>query len=130
MNKVTEFLKACGTFYFATVDGDKARVRPFGAVSEYEGRTYFCTNNTKACFKQMIANPNVEICGCKGRDWIRISGKAVADPRDEARAAFLEASPNLGRMYKVGDGIFEVFYITDGTATIIAADGKGETILL
>jgi uncharacterized pyridoxamine 5'-phosphate oxidase family protein len=95
---------------------------------EFEGRTYYCTNNTKECFKQMIANPNVEICACKGHEWIRISGKGVADPRDEAKAAFLESNPGLARLYKLGDGIFEVFYITDGTATIYGTNNEVITL--
>ena len=38
MNEVYEFLKACRTYYLATVDGDKARVRPFGTIDLFEGK--------------------------------------------------------------------------------------------
>ena len=33
MEEVFEFLKNCGTFYIATIDGDQPRVRPFGVVN-------------------------------------------------------------------------------------------------
>ena len=33
MNEVSKFLKDCGVFYIATIDGDKPRVRPFGVVN-------------------------------------------------------------------------------------------------
>ena len=33
MQEVYEFLKNCGTYYLATVEGDQPRVRPFGAFS-------------------------------------------------------------------------------------------------
>ena len=37
MNEVYEFLKECKTYYLATVDGDQARVRPFGTIDIFEG---------------------------------------------------------------------------------------------
>ncbi len=116
MNKVTELLKACGTFYIATIDGDQPRVRPFGAVEEMNGRTYLCTNNTKACFKQMMANPKVEISGMIGDKWIRITGKVAVDPSLEAKVKFLEAHPMA--IYKPDDGIFEVIYFTEAKGSI------------
>ena len=61
MKKALEFLQESGTFYLATTEGDQPRVRPFGAVFEYEGKLYIVTNNTKKCFKQMLENPKVEI---------------------------------------------------------------------
>ena len=63
MKKIYEYLKNCGTFYLATVKGDKPQVRPFGAVCEFEGKLYIVTNNQKDVYKQMKANPNVAICG-------------------------------------------------------------------
>ena len=116
MNRITEELQKAGTFFIATVEGDQPRVRPFGAVAEFEGKTYICTNNTKACYSQMLANPKTEI-SASGSDgtWLRISGELVRDDRDEARAAMLEANPGLGMMYHVGDGIFEVLYLTNVT---------------
>ena len=118
MNAITEELKKTGTFYVATVEGDQPRVRPFGAVAEFEGKTYICTNNTKACYAQMLANPKTEICGMQpDGSWVRISGNLVRDDRDEARAAMLAENPSLGMMYHVGDGIFEVLYIADAKGT-------------
>ena len=38
MKETLQFLKDAGTFYLATVDGDQPRVRPFGAVVEFEGK--------------------------------------------------------------------------------------------
>lgn len=63
MDKALEFLKDCGTFYLATNEGDQPRVRPFGAVFEYEHKLYIVTNNTKKCFKQMLQNPKLKSVG-------------------------------------------------------------------
>ena len=37
---VHDFLKKNKVYYLATVDGDQARVRPFGTVMLYEGKLY------------------------------------------------------------------------------------------
>lgn len=41
MDRIIEFLKNNKVFYFASVDEDKPRVRPFGFFMEYEGKLYF-----------------------------------------------------------------------------------------
>ena len=40
MKETMEFLKKAGTFYLATCQGDQPRVRPFGALCEFEGKLY------------------------------------------------------------------------------------------
>ena len=47
MNEVYEFLKQCGVYYLATVEGDQPRVRPFGTIDLYEGRLYIQTGKKK-----------------------------------------------------------------------------------
>lgn len=119
MNKIVEELKKAGVFYIATVDkAGQPRVRPFGAVTEFEGKVYFCTSNTKDCYAQMLANPATEISGMQPEGtWLRITGKLVRDDRDEARSAMLEDNPNLKDMYHIGDGIFEVLYLDNAVCT-------------
>lgn len=130
MNKIVEELKKAGVFYIATVDADgQPRVRPFGAVDEFEGKVYFCTSNQKSCYEQMIANPKTEISGMQpDGSWLRLSGKLVRDDRDEARAAFLESNPNLKNMYSVGDGIFEVLYLEGPVCTKYSFTATPEVI--
>lgn len=131
MSKTVEFLHSVGTFYVATDDGGQPKVRPFGAVMDYEGKVYFCTNNQKAVFKQLLANPKVEICSCAADGkWMRITGEAVVDDSDAARGAMLESMPGLKRMYSVGDGLYEVFYLQNATATIFGMGVTPETYAL
>ena len=47
MQEVYEFLKKCGTYYLATVDGDQPRVRPFGTIDMFEGKLYIQTGKVK-----------------------------------------------------------------------------------
>ncbi|BCJ96505.1 NimC/NimA family protein [Anaerocolumna cellulosilytica] len=131
MNKAAQFLADCGTFYIATVEKDQPRVRPFGAVVEWDGKTYICTNNKKDVFAQMKENPKVEISAMNNTgNWIRISGKLAADPRREAKEAMLKAYPSLTKMYSLDDGIYEVLYFTEGTATIYSFGAEPEVFNL
>lgn len=41
MREVYDFLKSCGTYYIATVEGDQPRVRPFTSLNYYEDKIYF-----------------------------------------------------------------------------------------
>lgn len=118
MKEVLEFLKECQTFYLATCEEGQPRVRPFGAVAEYEGKLYISTNNKKEVFKQLLENPRFEISGMNKDKWIRLEGVAVRDERRAAREEMLTENPSLMGMYSVDDGIMEVLYIKDATATI------------
>lgn len=118
MNEAYEFLKKCGVFYLATVEGDQPRVRPFGAVNLFEGKIYFQTGKIKKVADQMKANPKVEISGMAGGEWIRLAGEVVLDERIEAQEAMLEANPSLKSMYAPGDGNTEVYYMKSGVVDI------------
>ena len=47
IDKVYYFLNDAQTYYLATVDGDKPRVRPFGTALIYDGRLYIQTGKVK-----------------------------------------------------------------------------------
>lgn len=113
MNNIVNELKKTGVFYVGTMDGDQPRVRPFSSVTEFEGSLYLCTNNTKDVYKQLMANSKVEICGMSKGTWVRITGRLVRDDRDEARSAMLADPTGPSSLYKLGDGIFEVFRLED-----------------
>jgi uncharacterized pyridoxamine 5'-phosphate oxidase family protein len=132
MDTVIDFLNDAKTFYLATVDGDQPRVRPMGFVMRHKDRLYMGTNNTKDMYRQMKANPKIEICtfGSDGR-WIRVCGKVSFDDSPETQAKALEAAPQLKSMYSVGDGKFTLFYFEPGAAaTITGFDGSKKEIEL
>ena len=129
MNKIVEFLNDTKIFYLATIDGDKPRVRPFGAVMEKDGKIYFCTNNQKDVYRQMQKNPNIEISATKENgDWLRLSGQAVFDSSKDTKQTMLDECPVLKTMYSADDGKFEIFYITNASATVFSLCGKKETL--
>lgn len=129
MEEVLKFLKDNVVFYLATEEEDQPRVRPFGAVAEFEGKLYICTNNTKKVFKQIQKNPKVEICGMgKGGSWLRIEANCFADERKEAKEKMLSDNPGLKNMYSVDDGKFEVLYLKDATATFASMKGEPKVV--
>ena len=47
MNEIYDFIKKCGVYYLATVDGDQPRVRPFGTIDLFDGKLYIQTGKSK-----------------------------------------------------------------------------------
>ena len=117
MNEVFEFLKAAQTYYLATIDGDKARVRPFGTAEIFEDKLYIQTGKKKDVCRQIVENPWVEICAFKDGTWLRVSGKLVADDRVEAKKVMLDKNPSLRAMYDENDDNTIVFYFEEAAAT-------------
>ena len=118
MKEVQKFLKECGIYYLATVEGDQARVRPFGTAEIFEDHLYIQTGKKKDVFKQIENNPKVEICAFKDGKWIRVSGKLVLDDRVEAKKDMLDKNPNLRNMYDENDDNTAVLYFESGRAII------------
>ena len=129
MNEVYEFLKKCGTYYLATVDGDQPHVRPFGTIDLFDGKLYIQTGKIKPVSAQMHANPKVEISGMAEGKWIRLMAEAVADESIEAQEHMLEAYPSLKNMYKPGDGNTEVYYLKNVTASVCSFTDAPKTYI-
>jgi uncharacterized pyridoxamine 5'-phosphate oxidase family protein len=134
MDTVFEFLKASPIFHIASVDGDKARVRPFRFMMKRNDTLYFCTNKTKEVYKQLKQNPDIEISdmGSDGGTWLRIRGRIAFDETREAKAQAFEESPNLLNMYPKGadDETFVTFYFTEAVATIFSFTGAPKIVPL
>ena len=121
LENVCEYLKNAGTYYLATTDGDQPHVRPFGTAHVFEDRLYIQTGLKKDCAKQLLANPNAEICAmAKDGSWIRITGRLVLDERIEAQESMLDDYQSLRKMYTPGDGNTAVFYF-DGAKAVISS---------
>jgi uncharacterized pyridoxamine 5'-phosphate oxidase family protein len=128
MERVEKFLKEAGTYYLATVEGDQPRVRPFGTAHIINGKLYIQTANTKDVSKQIHANPKVELCAFKDGQWLRVAGELVSDDSHEARQAMLDAYPSLQNMYSADDGITEVLYFKNATATFSSFTAAPEVV--
>ena len=118
MNKVVEEIKKTKVFYVATIDGRQPRVRPFSSITECEGKAYLCTGNFKEVYKQIISNPNIELCGMLGEtSWLRVSATCMEDNRLEVQEAMLADETGPKGLYKAGDGRFVTFRLDNVVAT-------------
>lgn len=128
MNEIYEFLKAAGTYYLATLEGDQPRVRPFGTVELFEGKLYIQTGKVKPVSRQLHANPKAELCAFRDGKWLRVSGELIPDERVEAKKHMLDAYPSLRAMYDENDGNTEVLYFAHGTAVFSSFTEAPRTI--
>ena len=126
MHEVFEFLKAAGTYYLATMDGDQPRVRPFGTIDLFEDRLYIQTGKVKDVANQLKANPKNEISAMLDGRWIRLEAEAVLDENIEAQVHMLDNYPSLKAMYTPGDGNTEVYYLTNASAAICSFTAEPE----
>lgn len=117
MQEVYDFLKKARTYYLATIDGDQARVRPFGTIDIFEGKLYIQTGKVKEVSKQIEKNPKVEICAFMDGTWLRVAGTLVRDDRIEPKKHMLEQYPMLQKMYSAEDDNTEVLYFKAAKAT-------------
>lgn len=131
MSKINDFLNEAGVFFLATTDGDQPKIRPLGLHMEMDGKVLFGIGDFKAVYKQMLANPKVEIVASKkDGHWLRYTGKAVFETDEKYAAAALEAMPHLKSIYNEETGNkMMMFSLVDATAVDIAVMGEGESLI-
>lgn len=128
MEEVYKFLKTCGTYYLATMDGDQPRVRPFGTIDVYNGQLTIQTGRKKDVAQQMLVNPRVEVCAFDGQHWLRVTAKAVEVPEVAAQEHMLNDYPHLRSAYTPGDGNTMIFALTEATATFSSFTEPSRTV--
>ncbi|MDR1021654.1 MAG: pyridoxamine 5'-phosphate oxidase family protein [Synergistaceae bacterium] len=131
MSRTAELLGDAKVFHIATIDGDQARVRPFGFVMDFEGKVYFTTGNGKDFYRQAKKNPKVEMSAMlpDGR-WIRVSGSAVFDGNMAAKKKAFELYDGFKAIYRSPDGpTFEVFYLDNMSAVVYSFTDAPEKII-
>ncbi|HBP62841.1 MAG TPA: pyridoxamine 5-phosphate oxidase [Desulfosporosinus sp.] len=132
MEEVLKFLKENRTFYFATVDNNKPKVRPLGFFMAYENKLYFGIGKQKQSYQQILANPYIEISTASAKgEWIRISGKVKIDERKETQEKAFETLPMLKKLYNEETGnTLGIFYLEEATAEIADMAGGFKKITL
>ena len=120
LQDVANYLDNIGIQFLATIGLDgKPKVRPMQYMILDHGKLWFCTNSEKDVYKELQANPALELCGCKLEEneiqtpWIRFSAEAVFEERQDIRDAIIEKSSIVNALYsKMRENpIFKVFYL-------------------
>ena len=131
VSKVNDFLTEAGLFFLATTDGDQPKCRPLGAHMEMDEKIIFGVGDFKDVYKQLVANPKVEIVAAKkDAHWLRYTGKAVFETDPKYAQAMLDATPALKNIYneKTGKKMM-CFHLEDATAVDIPMMGEGLNLL-
>ena len=120
LQDVANYLDNIGIQFLATIGLDsKPKVRPMQYMILDDGKLWFCTNSEKDVYKELQANPALELCGCKLEEneiqtpWIRFSAEAFFEERQDIRDAIIEKSSIVNALYsKMRENpIFKVFYL-------------------
>lgn len=126
MNEVVKFLQENQVQYLATVGRDgKAKCRPFMFCFEKDGKLWFCTNNTKDVYKDMLETPYVEVSVSNPNyAWIRLNGKAVFENNMAVKEICMNNPIVKGQYETAENPIFEVFYLAEAKAVIADFSGN------
>lgn len=131
MGQLNDFLTEAGLAFLATTDGNQPKLRPIGLHLAVDGAVFFGVGTNKEVYKQMLANPRVEIVAFRARDshWLRFTGKAVfaSDPKYAEMA--MQAMPSLQELYGKASGPqLAMYHLENARAVIIPMMGPGEEI--
>ncbi|MBQ3712734.1 MAG: pyridoxamine 5'-phosphate oxidase family protein [Spirochaetia bacterium] len=117
--KVHEYLNKAQTFYFLTTDGDQPKGRPFGFQMLVDGVIYFGCGTFKNVFKQLTANPKVEVLALNGgAEFMRYDGKAKVVKSDALLAKVRQAMPEIMALYDKNGWEMGLFCLEDGHVEI------------
>jgi uncharacterized pyridoxamine 5'-phosphate oxidase family protein len=131
MSKLNDFLTEAGVFFLATADGDQPKLRPLGAHLELDGKVIFGVGDFKQVYRQLKANPKVELVACKpDGNWLRYTGTVAFETDPKYAEAMLEAAPQLRDIYNEKTGYkMATFHLENATAVVIPVMGEGESVL-
>jgi pyridoxamine 5'-phosphate oxidase len=107
--EILEFIAKNPMASLGTVEDDKARVRGMETFRADENGLIFYTRKSKDVFKQIVNNPEVEVCYFAGGDQVRVRGKMeivedldlkkeIAEKRPFLKSVFDESYEGMGVM--------------------------------
>lgn len=118
VEKVNKFLDEAKTFYFLTTDGDQPKGRPFGFHMMDDGKLYFGCGIFKNVFKQLSANPKVEVLAVSGNEFMRYDGTVKVVKDDALIEKVRAAMPQIMALYDTNGWEMGMFYLENGHAEI------------
>lgn len=99
LEKALEFLKTHNDVAFATVEGDRPKIRVFRIMLQEGTVLYFATSPRKEVYRQLQADPYAELLAMESDISVRVTGKVSFDvPDDTARRIYSENAV-LQRLY-------------------------------
>ena len=100
MQKALEFLKNNKDVAFATVSDDaRPMVRAFQIMKVSGTTLYFATSSSKQVYKELQANPAIELLALKDNISVRAGGDASFNVSDALQQEIYDTNPVLQRLY-------------------------------
>jgi pyridoxamine 5'-phosphate oxidase len=122
--EVLEFITKNPVAYVATAEGNKPHVRALGTYKADENGIIFSMQSDKDVYKQIVVNPETEICYYADGVQIRIRGQMEPITDLEVKKEILEKRPFYKPgVDKIGWDYVGAFKVANAKATIL--DMKG-----
>lgn len=99
LNKALQFLNEHNEIAFATCEGNLPKMRIFQIMKQERHLLYFSTSKEKAIYKELQANPNVELLAYSDKVSVRCSGMVNFDVPDDVKRWIYDNNPVLPRLY-------------------------------
>jgi uncharacterized pyridoxamine 5'-phosphate oxidase family protein len=93
--EILEFISKNPIGFLATAEGKKPHVRAFGMYKADEDGIIYFTQNIKDVYKQMVKNPEIEVCYWANGVQIRVAGKVTPVEDMEMKKGVVKAAPFL-----------------------------------
>ncbi len=116
--KINDFLDKAKVFYLLTTDGDQPKGRPFGFHMLVDDVVYFGCGTFKNVFKQLTANPKVEVLALDGEQFLRYDGEAKVVKDDALLDKVREIMPDIMGLYDQNGWEMGLFCLDGGHAEI------------
>lgn len=121
MQAVITLLKESPAIYLGTVTPEgKPKVRPFALLLEREGTLFFCTSRKTSAYRDLKNYPFTEISVMSSEySWVRISAKVIFSEDRQIKEIAIKGNERLQHLFGSADNPdFEIFFLTEGTATL------------
>lgn len=99
LQQALDFLKSHNEVTFATCSEGSPKIRIFQIMKQENTTLYFATSAEKAVYKELKANPNVEVLAFVGKISVRCSGIVNFNVDDETKRWIYDNNPVLPRLY-------------------------------
>lgn len=117
--EIISFINANPVCFLATVDGDTPHVRAMGMYKADERGILIQLSTIKGMYREIEANPKVELCFSGGGKVVRVSGKAEFMEDQALKEEVLKARPFLkGLVDAQGLDVIRVFRVSGPVASV------------
>ncbi len=121
--EILAFITANPVGYLATTEGKTPHVRAFGLYKADENGIIYFTQKVKDVYKQMVKNPEIEVCYFANGVQVRVAGKVKPVEDMAVKQAVVEKAPFLKPQVDQNGWDYLKLFNLKGKATVL--DMKG-----